>query len=265
MPESPLEVVQDGPLARVTLNRSDKLNAVNRPMFEAFHDVGSRLAEDRRLRAVVLTGAGGNFCAGIDVSTFSGAPVDPATLEPLAGTPANIYQRAASAWRDLPVPVIAALEGAVFGAGLQIALGADIRIAHPDARLSIMEVKWGLMPDMALSTTITPLVRYDKAAELTFTGRIVDAREAKELGLVTRIDDDPLAAAERLAESVATQSPDAVRAAKRLLRAAYVGRDAELLRLEAELQAKVMAAGAFREAVAANLEKREPEFGDAEL
>ncbi len=251
-------------VAQVTLNRAEKHNAVDRAMFDAIIATGHELSADRSLRAVVLRGAGVNFCAGIDVSVFQGGE-GIGSLEPLEGSLANLYQSAAWVWRELPVPVIAALNGVVFGAGLQIALGADIRIAAPDARLSVMEIKWGLIPDMSIAATLPALMPYDKAAELAWTGRVVAAAEALALGLVTRVDDDPLAAAGALASDVASRSPDAVRGIKRLFREAWADRDAELLRREAELQLAVMAAPNQREAVAANLQKREPEFGDAAI
>ena len=261
----PISLTQDAGIARVTLNRPEKMNAVNPAMFQGFVEVGDQLAADPALRAVVLSGAGENFCAGIDVSTFSSSPSGDGQLEPLDGKLANIYQQAALAWRNLPVPVVAALRGTVFGAGLQIALGADLRMAAPDTRLSVMEIKWGLVPDMGVSVTLPPLVRYDTAAELTWTGRLVPANEAAQLGLVTRVAEDPLAAAEQAAAAIAGQSPDAVRAAKRLLQASYDDRDARLLRLEAEMQAAMFAGSNHREAVAANIEKRPPNFGDSSV
>lgn len=260
-----LDVDVTDQVATVTLNRPDKHNAVDRDMFDAFIDVGTSLGADRSLRAVVLTGAGNNFCAGIDIGTFTGGGVDASLMAPVENSVANYFQSAAYVWRQMPVPVIAALKGVVFGAGLQIALGADIRIAGRDSRLSVMEVKWGLIPDMAVATTLPPLLSYDRAAELTWTGRIVEADEALEIGLVTRLDDKPEAAAMELARQIAGRSPDSIRAAKTLLQSSYVGRDAELLRLEAELQARVMALPNQREAVEANVANREPRFGDSEV
>jgi len=262
-----LEVTLSDAVAEVVLNRPTKHNAVDREMFDALTEAGSTLADRRDLRAVVLRGAGDNFCAGIDVSVFANGEIDPASMQALPKTPANLYQNAAYAWRSLPVPVIAALRGAVFGAGLQIALGADVRIASPDARLSVMESKWGLIPDMAASITFPAVLPYDTAAELTWTGRIVSADEAGRLGLVSSITEDPVAAARAMARTIASRSPDAVRAAKRLLLEAYghddANRDAALLRREAELQLGVLRGANQREAVRANLEKRDPEFGDS--
>lgn len=258
-------VEREGSVARVRLNRPDKHNAVDRAMFEAFIETGRALGGDRSLRAVVLHGSGENFCAGIDVSVFAAGEdgFDPTTMQPRADSPANFYQSAAYVWRELPVPVIAALKGVVFGAGMQIALGADVRVCHPDAQLSIMETKWGIIPDMGISTVLPGLMPLDKALSLTWSGRIVPGSDAAELGLVTSLSDDPEAEAMRLAEDVAGRSPDAIRAAKRLLKSAWADRDAELLKLEANLQMQVMAAPNQSEAVQANMEKRKPKFSDA--
>lgn len=252
-------------VARVRLNRADKHNAVDKGMFEAFIEIGGTLADDRSLRAVVLEGQGENFCAGIDVSVFAAAKdgFDPQTMQARADSPANFYQSAAYVWRELPVPVIAALKGVVFGAGLQIALGADLRVSHPRAKLSVMETKWGIIPDMGITTTLPSLMPLDKALSLTLTGRVVDGADAAELGLVTQLSEDPEADAMRLAQEIASRSPDAVRAAKRLLKTAWADRDADLLRLEAALQMQVMAAPNQQEAVSANMERREPNFSDA--
>ena len=258
-----IEVTVADHVAEVVLSRPDKHNAVDRDMFEAFGTVGARLAGDASVRAVVLRGSGENFCAGIDVSTFTDNGIDPQLMQPCAGTPANFFQRAAYVWRELPVPVIAALHGVVFGAGLQIALGADVRIAAADARLSIMETKWGIIPDMASMTSLPALVSYDKAMELTWTGRIISGEEAAGIGLVTSLADDPVAQARALAAEISTKSPDAVRAAKKLYLDAYAERDAHLLRQEAELQMAVMAGPNQKEAVVANLQKRPPKFADS--
>ena len=253
--------VDDG-IASVTLNRPDKHNAVDTRTFEAFIETGQTLSRDRSVRAVVLTGAGENFCAGIDTSVFKGDAIDPQSMRPVAGSPANFYQAAAYVWRDLPMPVVGALHGVVFGAGLQIALGCDIRYARPDAQLSIMETKWGIIPDMGITTVLPGLVPYDTACELAMTGRVVSGDEAATLGLVTSVVDDPLAAARETAARLASRSPDAVRAIKALFREAWGDRDAALLRREAELQMRVMAAPNMREAVTANIERRAPKFAD---
>ena len=256
----------DSNIASVTLNRADKHNAVDIAMFEALIETGKALANDRSLRAVVIHGAGDSFCAGIDVSVFAGqriAATGADKMQPRNDSPANFFQSAAYVWRELPIPVIAALHGVVFGAGLQIALGADIRYARADTKMSIMEIKWGLIPDMAISTTLPNLIPIDKAAELAWTGKVISGREASELGLVTDVFEDPLSAAQELAQTIAGKSPDAVRAIKKLFCEAWQTQSASLLRLEAELQIKVMASPNQMEATKANMEKRAPEFGDA--
>jgi len=260
-----VKLTQENGIAYVQLNRALKRNAVNRDMFHALGEIGGRLADDPSLRTVILSGAGEHFCAGIDVSAFAGDGIDASLMAPLPGTPANLLQNAAYVWRQMPVPVIAALSGVVFGAGLQIALGADVRIADASVRMSVMEIKWGLIPDMALSTTLPALLPYDKAAELTWTGRVIESDEARDIGLVSALVENPLAGAEQLAREIASQSPDAVRAAKQVLRSSYADRDAGLLRLEAELQMQVLAGTNQKEAVSANLEKREARFGDSSL
>ncbi|MEE9607923.1 MAG: crotonase/enoyl-CoA hydratase family protein [Myxococcota bacterium] len=258
----------DAGVADVRLNRPEKLNALDMAMFQGLVEAGRTLAADRALRAVVLSGEGRAFCAGLDVRSFQ-AMADgpregggPSLLERSGESPANFAQQAAYAWMDLPVPVIAAVHGVAFGGGLQIALGADIRLVAPDARLSVMEVKWGLIPDMTGSQTLRRLVRLDVAKELTWSGRIVSGAEAVELGLATRASDAPREAALELARRIAARSPDAVRAGKRLLNdSGLVGLE-EGLRLEAKLQASLIGTPNQLEAVRANVEKRDPRFSD---
>ncbi len=249
-------------VAQVVLNRPDKHNAVDHAMFDALTETAESLGADGSLRAVVLCGKGENFCAGIDVSVFQGGAFDPASMRPRDGSPANYYQSVAYLWREMPVPVIAALHGASFGAGLQIALGADLRFASPAAKLSIMEIKWGIIPDMGISTTLPALMPIDAALELAWTGRVVSGEEAAALGLVTAAVGDPLASAMDAAAQIAAKSPDAIRATKTLFKEAWADRDTALLRREAELQMRVMASPNQKEAVMANLQKRDPDFGD---
>jgi enoyl-CoA hydratase/carnithine racemase len=258
-----VRVAVEGGVADVRLARPDKLNALDLAMFEALVDAGADLARDRSLRAVVLSGEGRAFCAGLDVASFlGGAPAGRNLFERGPASPANLAQRAAWVWAELPVPVIAALHGAVFGGGLQIALAADLRFAAPDARLSVMEIKWGLVPDMTGSQTLPRLVGPDVAKELAFTGRSVSGAEALELGLVTHLSDAPRDAARELAREIAGKSPDAVRAAKHLFdEAARLGL-AEGLRLEESLQRGLLGRPNQIEAVQANAEKRDPRFRD---
>jgi enoyl-CoA hydratase/carnithine racemase len=254
----------EGGIADVRLNRPDKINALDQAMFTALVETGKQLAQDRKLRAVVLSGEGRGFCAGLDFTGFmSMAGNDDAGASLLSrddDSPANAAQRAAWVWTEVPVPVIAAIHGVAFGGGLQIALGADIRIAAPTSQLSVMEVRWGLIPDMSGTQTLRHLVRLDVAKELTFTGRVVSGREAVELGLATRAVDDPHAAALALARDIAGKSPGAIRAAKRLLNATVVASREDGFRLEEQLQRELIGSPNQLEAVQSNLEKRAPRF-----
>jgi enoyl-CoA hydratase/carnithine racemase len=257
--------VDDQGVALVAMIRSDKHNALDRTMFDALLDGARQLKDDRKVRAVVLYGEGKSFCAGLDIASFLNDSSDGigALLIRERGELANYAQRAACDWSSVPVPVIAAISGNCFGGGLQIALGADVRIAAPDAKLSIMEVKWGLVPDMAITQTLPPLVGIDTAKELTFTGRIVSGSEAHALGLVTRTAEDSLATALALAHEIAQQSPDAVRAAKRLYDETWTGSDrAAALVLESELQSALLGKPNQVEAVSAGLVKRMPTYAD---
>jgi len=259
-----LLITIEGHVAEVLLNRPEKHNAVDMRMFDELGDVATRLAAETSVRAVVLSGAGDNFCAGIDTAIFSepGAAIDPASMAPREGSVANRFQRAAYVWRELPIPVICAIRGVAFGAGVQIALGADLRYATVDARLSIMEIRWGLIPDLAISVTARRLLRDDRLRELAYTGRVVDGAEACRLGLVTEVHDDPLVAARETARQIAARSPDAIRAMKRMFDAGQDLDAAGSLALEARLQAGVIGRPNQLEAVYANLAGRAPEFED---
>ncbi len=250
-------------IADVRLNRPNKLNACDLEMIEALGAAGSELAKDRSLRAVVLSGEGKSFCAGLDVSLFSGieGSVDE-LLERDTESPADFVQRAAWVWTALPVPVIAAVHGVAFGAGFQVALAADIRCVAPDARLSAMEIKWGLIPDMTGADSLRRLVGLDVAKELIFTGRIVSGAEARELGLATRVSEAPRDEAFELARAIAHRSPDAVRAAKRLLGELDERTTLGRFELEARLQRTLIGGPNQIEAVHANLEQRAPRFED---
>ncbi|MFQ5666841.1 MAG: crotonase/enoyl-CoA hydratase family protein [Candidatus Binatia bacterium] len=259
-------VTMDTGVADVRLNRPEKLNALDPAMFEGLVRTGQTLAGDRSVRAVVLSGEGRAFCAGLDFASFMGPreadQPPPNLLAHEAGTVANYAQRAAYVWTDMPVPVIAAVHGVAFGGGLQIALAADMRFVAADAKLSVMEIKWGLIPDMTGSQTLRHLVRLDVAKELTFTGRIISGTEAAALGLATRVSGDPRKDALVLAREIAHQSPDAIRAGKRVLNSAGRSTLAEGLRLEASLQASLIGRPNQVEAVRANLERRTPRFTD---
>lgn len=253
----------DNGIAEVCLNRPDRHNALDMDMFEGLLAAGKALVDRRDLRAVILRGDGKSFCSGIDYPSFIAAGIDiQQALFGIEDDGANRAQMAALIWRRIPVPVICAIQGVAFGGGLQIAAGADIRIAAPDAQLSIMEVKWGLVPDMGATLTLANQIGIDRAKELTFTGRIVDGTEAAALGLVTRTDDDPLAATRALAAEIAGKCPDAVRGAKQLFEQAWQIDRERALALEAGLQRTMLASRNQQEAVRAAMEKRTPEFTD---
>jgi enoyl-CoA hydratase/carnithine racemase len=256
--------VGDGGVATVTMVRTDKHNALDQAMFEGLMNAAGQLAEDNSVRAVVLHGEGKSFCSGLDVASFmSGQGGTGVLLERDGDRVANFAQRVAYDWSLVPAPVIAAIHGNCFGGGLQIALGADIRIAAPDAKLSIMEVKWGLVPDMGITQTLPRLVPIDVAKELTFTGRIVAGSEALALGLVTRTCDDPLASAKELADEIARKSPDAVRAAKRLYDETWLSNDAAAaLKRESELQVGLIGKPNQLAAVVAGMSGEDPVFVD---
>lgn len=251
-------------VADVRLNRPEKLNALDIALFTALVETAAVVAAARDVRAVVLSGAGRSFCAGLDLSAFAAMaagerwrPADDPTA--LGDDGRSLGQRAVLAWHDMAIPVIAALRGHALGGGLQLALGADIRIAAPDTVLGVYEINWGLTPDMAGTQLLPRLVGPDVAAELTFTGRVVDAAEADRIGLVTRVVDDPLTAAHTLATRIAAANPHAVRTAKRLLQQAN-GPFEDGLAAERAALAAIMGSPNQREAAAAALEKREPTF-----
>lgn len=254
-----LEIRDD--VAYVTLDRADKRNALDWDLLVGLVDAAERIGRDASLRAVVLRGEGKAFCSGLDFPSFTKTPVRLARAfaKPRPGA-SNLFQEAALCFRRLPVPVIAVLHGSCFGGGLQIALGADFRFATPDCELSIMEAKWGLVPDMSGTITLRELLPMDVAMKLTMTGEVFDARRAKELGLVTEVVDDPLAAAEALVATIRTRSPDSVAATKALFHRTWLSSEDDALAAETLIQARLLAGGNAREAVRANLEKRPPRF-----
>jgi enoyl-CoA hydratase/carnithine racemase len=267
--------VRDG-IADVRLNRPEKMNALDIEMFRAIVAAGDQVAADPSVRVVVLSGEGRGFCAGLDISAFAGGSQaeelgsdagsggssgsSGGLAGRLEGRITNMAQQVAHTWIEMPAPVIAAVHGVAFGGGIQIALGADIRIVAPDARLSVMEVRWGLFPDMTGPQTLPRLVGLDVAKELTFTGRQVSGTEAVQLGLATRVADDPRAEAMELAAEIAGKNPEAIRAAKSLLNAAGTRPLAESYLEESRLMASIMGSANQREAVMANIEKRAPVF-----
>ncbi len=252
-------------VAEVALARADKMNALDIAMFDALNAAIDRLRDEPRLRAVVLHGEGRAFCAGLDMGRMDRMSAGETggtlgDLVPRTRGLANAAQHVAWGWRELPVPVIAAVHGVAFGGGLQVALGADIRCVRPDAKLSVLEIKWGLVPDMGGCVFLSELTRADVARELTFTGRIVSGDEAVAIGLATRVCEDPLAEARALAAEMATRNPDALRAGKRLLNGASPVAAAAVLQAESHEQQRLIGSPNQAEAVRAAMEKRAPVF-----
>jgi len=256
------QVTIDNAVATVRLSRPDKLNALDRPMFEGLIAAGEQILADNSVRAVVLHGEGRGFCAGLDFLSFMGKPDEMKFMLDRGDSVANVAQRVAWIWQEVHVPVIAAIHGMAYGGGLQIALGADLRYIRPDAELSVMEIKWGLIPDMSITQTLLRLVPLDVAKELTFTGRKVSGTEAVELGLATKSSEDPLADAMETAKLISTKSPHAIRAGKALLNDAPTMSRLDALKLETALQVGLLGTPNQMEAVQANMAKREPEFKD---
>jgi enoyl-CoA hydratase/carnithine racemase len=265
-----VEVTISEGVADVRLVRADKMNALDAAMFDELVATSDRLGREKGLRAVVLSGEGRAFCAGLDMGRFAamkekgGNGIADGGKRDLAARThglANFPQQAVWGWRQLPVPVIAAIQGVAFGGGFQLALGADMRFLSPDARMSIMEIKWGLVPDMAGTPILASLVRDDILRELTYTGRIFSAQEALSSGLATRICDDPRATAFEVAREIAGKSPEAIRAAKRMLNKLSVDPGPALLAESVE-QMELMGGANQLEAVRANIEKRAPRFAD---
>ena len=268
--EDRVQVSITGGVADVRMVRADKMNALDAAMFAALVDTADRLSREKEVRAVVLSGEGRAFCAGLDMGRFAamkesgGDGIGGAQKRDLSIRThglSNHSQQAVWGWRQLPVPVIAAVHGVAFGGGFQVALGADMRFLAPDTRMSIMEIKWGLVPDMAGTPILASLVRDDVLRDLTYTGRIFSAQEALSYGLATRIVDDPRTAALEAAREIAGKSPDAIRAAKRMLNN-LSGDPGPALLAESVEQMKLMGAPNQTEAVRANIEKRVPNFVD---
>ncbi len=262
--------ITDG-VADVRLARADKMNALDNAMFNGLIEAGETLKLDKAVRAVVLSGEGRAFCAGLDASNFgrmasggpSGEPEDATSrLGQRTHGVANRAQYAVWVWREVPVPVIAAVHGVAFGGGFQLMLGADMRYVAPDARLSILEIKWGLVPDMAGTQLMRHLVREDIIRELTYTGRIFSGAEAALIGFATRVCEDPRAEALATAREIAGKSPDAIRAAKRLYNTAPYRSVADGLIDESIEQSRLIGSPNQIEAVRANLEQRPPRFAD---
>ncbi|MFK7881687.1 crotonase/enoyl-CoA hydratase family protein [Roseobacter sp.] len=250
-------------IAHVKLNRPEKRNAVDQQMFEDLIAAGAQVGQSDA-RVAILSGAGDSFCAGIDIGSLGqmiGQDMQALIMPRTHGQgTTNKWQEAAMVWHRLEIPVIAALQGAVYGAGLQIALGADIRVAHPDAKLAVMEMKWGIIPDMGGMVLLPRLVRSDVIRRMIYTATPIDAEQAERWGLVTEVADDPLATAQALAQEITQKSPKATRAAKALINMAEHELPESVLLAEARFQAELLGQPEQMEVVAAQFGKRAPKF-----
>jgi enoyl-CoA hydratase/carnithine racemase len=271
--EDRIQVTMKDGVADVRLVRTEKMNALDDAMFSALVETGERLKTEAGVRAIVLSGEGRAFCAGLDMGNFAqmasgkrdgGQSSTGETLVTARRTPggSNRAQQAVMVWREQTVPVIAAIHGVAFGGGFQLALGADIRFVTPDVRMAVLEIKWGLVPDMAGIVLMKRLVRDDVARELTYSGRIFDGEEALRLGFATRVCADPYAEALALAAEIAAKNPHAIRGAKRLLDLAPDADQAAILKAESLEQTALIGSPNQVEAVMSNLQKRAAVYAD---
>lgn len=257
-----IELEIDQHIAIVRFNRPEKMNALDMHTFAALHEVQEQIANNSDIRAVVLTAAGEHFCAGLDVQ---GVMADPSAVEKLLskdegkGWQGNYVQQVVVGWQQLEVPVIAALNGYVFGGGFQIALGADFRITHPQSQLSVMEIRWGIIPDMGISVVGSSVAANDQLKLLAMTGKRISGEEAQQMGLSTQLAAHPESAAIELARTIASNNPDAVKAVKSLFNTEHPSA-ADSLAKEEALQRTLLFSPNQIEAVQANLQKRAPEF-----
>jgi enoyl-CoA hydratase/carnithine racemase len=257
----PVNVERRGNIAYVRLSRPDKRNAVNFAVMNGLMDAAKALRKDRALRAIIIHGEGESFCSGLDFPEVMSKPSRVARgFLTRCGLNTNLFQEMCWAWRRLPVPVIAVLHGHCFGAGIQLALAADFRIATPDCQLAILEAKWGLIPDMSGSAALRELISIDQAKLLTMTGRVISGEEARAIGLVTALSDDPMAAAEALAEELSARSPDAVAMTKTLFQKTWIASEKLAFRVERRLQAAVLLGANQRAAMKAAMKKRAPKY-----
>jgi enoyl-CoA hydratase/carnithine racemase len=251
----------EGDIAYVTLARPDRHNGMDFAMLKAVIRTQKQLRHRRDIRAVILQGDGPSFCAGLDFKTVMQQPLRAAWMALQLWWPfRNDFQRWSLGWRDVGVPVIACIHGNCFGAGIQLALGADVRYCTPDAKLSLMEAKWGLVPDMGGVVLMRELVPIDVAKELTYTGRVIDGEQAKALNLVTHVVEDPLAAARALVDEIRTRSPDATTAGKRLMQDAWLNDDYGASRAERLWQRRLMGYANFRISLRRNQKQEDIPF-----
>ena len=263
--------IEDG-IADVRMNRADKRNALDNAMFTSLAAAGDYLKTLSDLRAVVLSGDGASFCAGLDFGSFQamaqgssgqGGSVNAGAMSD--GRITHLAQQVCWVWQEVPVPVIAAVHGHALGGGMQIALGADIRIVHPDTQLSVREVHWGLIPDMTGTLMLSRLVRPDIVKDLVFSARVFSGAEGFELGVVTRLSKTPQADAMDLAQEIAGRSPDAVRGAKKLINLMANDGAAQQFAAEREVIGKLIGGANQVEAVMSHFEKRPPKFNSSSI
>ena len=267
-----VKVSIEGGIADVRLDRADKRNALDPAMFDAIARAGKDLVSNKEIRAVVLSGSGASFCAGLDFASFqsmanggssnsdskSNSGENAGAMQPGAIT--HLAQQICWVWQEVPVPVIAAIQGHALGGGMQLALGADIRIAHPDTQFAMREVHWGLIPDMTGTLMLSRLVRDDVAKDLVFSARVISGTEAHQLGVVTRLTDSPLEVAMQIASEIAERSPDAVRGAKALINRLSNAGAAEHFAEERRIIYSLIGKPNQVEAVMSNFEKRPASF-----
>ena len=262
--------VSDG-IADIRMNRADKRNALDNAMFTSLAAVGEYVKQLDDVRAVVLSGEGASFCAGLDFGSFQamaggGSSSGSMNAGSMAdGRITHLAQQVCWVWQEVPVPVIAAVHGHALGGGMQIALGADIRIVHPDAQLSVREVHWGLIPDMTGTLILSRLVRPDVAKELVFTAKVISGKEGHDVGLASHLSSDPHADAMTLAREIASKSPDAVRGAKRLLNRLVNDGAAGQFAAERETIGQLIGSANQVEAVMSHFEKRPASFTSSGL
>ncbi|WP_265442940.1 crotonase/enoyl-CoA hydratase family protein [Flexivirga meconopsidis] len=252
--------VSDG-IADVRLDRPEKLNGLTMPMLRGLASAAHRLRADRSLRAVILSGTGDSFCAGLDFKTVSADPKQlPLGMIPRPWRGTNVFQEACWAWRRVPVPVIAAVHGHCYGGGVQIALGADLRVTAPDAKWSVLEGKWGLIPDMTGVRALAELVGIETAKRLTMTAEIISGEEAARLGLVGQVSPEPYDAARELAGQLAQRSPDALAAAKKLFDSRWGSSPRRTFAKERWEQTKLLMGRNAKIARKAGLQREQPVF-----
>lgn len=262
--------ISDG-IADVRFNRPDKRNALDGEQFQAIVDAGESLKTNKKVRVVVVSGEGASFCAGLDLASMgamagggerNSGEKQPSASDMQDGRITHLGQQSAWVWQEVPVPVIAAVHGHALGGGCQIALGADIRIAHPDTKFSVRETYWGLVPDMAGTVLMQGLVRPDIMKDIVMSARIFDGREAKEIGIVTRLSETPREDAFAYAQEIVKRSPDAVRGAKELLNRLTLDFAAAQFAAERRIIGGLIGGHNQREAVMSDFEKRAPAYID---